>query len=456
MISSEPTLTGFNPDIIPYHRQVIDLIRADWDYSKGYLEILLSGSVGSAKSTLAAHIIITHCLMYNGARVALCRRALPDIKRTIYLKCLEHISNEMKEGEDYWLNTTSGSITFRNGSEIISISWADKRYQKSRSIDLSAAVFEELVENEGDDTNGYKEIKMRVGRIPKVRESWILCCTNPGSPSSHWYKYFFVDKKETKKIFFSLTEDNPFLPETYIQQLKADLDEKTAERMLYGKWIDIVGETIYHSYGDHNESGKEYSVDLNAPIVWAWDFNIGEGKPMSTVFSQYIGGVKHYFDEIIIEGARTESILEEAANRGILNYNTTFLIRGDSTGTRKDTRNILSDYEIIDNFLLRYVCPDGRRIRFKREVPTVNPPIRQRHNLVNAWCKNALGEVKIFVYPKAKTLREGMRLTKLKNGAEFQEDDTKHYQHCTTALGYDVHFEDLLIKRARTKGVQEI
>jgi len=46
--------------------------------------------------------------------------------------------------------------------------------------------------------------------------------------------------------------------------------------------------------------------------------------------------------------------------------------------------------------------------------------------------------VRLFIYKKCKVAHEGMRLTSLKKGADYIEDDSKEYQHVTTAIGYRV------------------
>ena len=45
---------------------------------------------------------------------------------------------------------------------------------------------------------------------------------------------------------------------------------------------------------------------------------------------------------------------------------------------------------------------------------------------------------KLFVYKDAPTVDEGLRLTKLKSGAQYLEDDNNHYQHISSALGYAI------------------
>lgn len=386
--------------------------------------------------------------------MALCRRSLPDIKRTIFLKCIEQCQ-DLTEDKDYFVNTTSGTIKFSNGSEIISMSFADKRYHKFRSVDLSAAIFEELVEISGDDIQAYTETKMRIGRIPHVKEKWIISCTNPGSPSSHWYEYFLTKTSANMRIYYSLTHENPFLPPIYIEQLKRELDPMMAKRMLEGQWLDISKDIIYHQYSrDRNYRAQKYNIVKGLPIIVAYDFNIGLGKPMSVVLGQHHtwSDEWHWFDEIVIHGSRTEDTLDELALKGYLDleHNPTIEIYGDATGEARSTSSKHSDYDIIRKFLANYQRKDKKVLPFAIKVPRSNPPIRERHNTVNAYCLNALEQVRFYVYEKCATLDKGMRLTALKKGASYIEDDANEYQHATTSVGYAVVYKD------RLKGLKPI
>ena len=71
-----PTLEKMNPNDVEWQMVCIDLLRGGLDYSLGVHEILLSGSIGSAKSLLMAHIAITHCMMYSDANVLIGRNAI--------------------------------------------------------------------------------------------------------------------------------------------------------------------------------------------------------------------------------------------------------------------------------------------------------------------------------------------------------------------------------------------
>lgn len=428
-----PTISTFDPTIIPYQYEVIKNVRQHYDYSLGVHEILLSGAIGSSKSTIMAHTIVTHCLIYKGARALIGRLSMPSLRATLFNKILEHIGNDLIEGKDYEVNQTTASIKFRNGSEILSRSWSDKKYFKVRSLELSCVGIDELTETDTDDF--YKEIKMRVGRIPQIKENIIISATNPGDPSSWQYKYFIQPNSgginhRTRHVFYSKTSENPFLPPQYLQQLKSDLDPKEARRMLLGEWLSLRDDVIYYEYNSDVQYRKEkWRPREGTPISISWDFNIGDGKPLSAVAMCYQDGAFHIFEEVVVDGARTEDALDEFFERGIIRQGPYYEIDGDASGKSRSTNSKHSDYDIIKQRLSQEGINYGYRVRLS------NPPVRTRHNLVNAYCRNSLGEVRLFVW-NCKTADEGLRLTALKNGSSYVEDDSKRFQHITTAIGY--------------------
>lgn len=436
---SQTNYSDFSPRVIPYQSAVVDFLD-EWDFSTGTPEILLTGSVGSAKSILCAHLGVRHCLENPGARLCITRKAMPDLKSTIFKEILEHIDKDFIEGKHYKVNNTSASITWFNGSEIISRSWSDKKYKKLRSLKLSMVIVEELTENNEEDKEAFDNLKMRLRRIPTVKENILIAATNPDSPS-HWaYKYFFESTSKNVKVFKSVTSDNPFLDPVYIEQLKQDLDPKMAQRMLYGEWIELDADRVYHAYNpEKNFVNDLYTIDKRQPIILAFDFNIGQGKPMSSCASQFVNGSHHFFDEVVIQGARTPQAAEEWIHKGIVKQGQRIIIRGDASGEARDTRSIVSDYDILK----RAFTNAGAIVEM--QVPLANPPIRRRHNLVNAYCLNEAGEHRLFVYKNCKVTHDGMRLTALKKSGDYLEDDSFHAQHITTAMGYSVVYQHNLI-----------
>lgn len=430
---------GFNPQVIPWQWDVVKLVRGGWDYARGNLEILLSGSYGSAKSILMAHLAVTHCLQNPGGRACLARRSLPDLKRTILKEVLEHIENDLVEGTDYVYNRSESTIRFRNGAEIICITWADKRYKKGRSLRLSFLIVEEIVENNEEDKEAFDTLRARLRRIPGIAENVVIAATNPDSPG-HWVYRYWIEKTtraqfKNRFVFYSLTEQNPFLDQVYIDGLRESMSKKEADRYLRGQWNDLRSNYIYYAYdSEFNFIDEHYKVDERYPICWSFDFNIAEGKPLSSVFFQFINGIMHIFNEVVVEGFRTRDNLEEAGSRGLLDFKTNYYIRGDASGKHMDTRSKKSDYDIIKDYL-----SNETKINFLMQVPPSNPPVRKRHNIVNGFCCNDFGSRRLFVYKDAPTADEGLRLAKLRKGSQYIEDDTDRFQHISTAIGYGLY-----------------
>lgn len=445
--NATPNLEEFDPHVIPYQYKVINHVRT-FDYSLGLLEIMLSGSVGSAKSILMAHMGITHASICPKSRLLLGRKALPDLKDTLITKVLEHMDGVLVDGKDYEYNKSTGYFKFWNDAEFISRSWADKSFFRFRSLELSAAMIEELTENEGEYWGFYNELKNRVGR-QKAKEHWIVCATNPSGPDHEAYQYFIlkgwnhrkhgVTKGElnTRHVYYSVTGDNPFLPKWYIQTLKETYTGLELQRMLYGEWVEISSEQIYYAFDPDLSVIDKYEINPLYPVRLSYDFNIGIGKPMSVVLFQYINRVYYVFDEIVIMGGRTLDTVEEAMDRGHFNHHTTYLIYGDANGRARSTKYNRTDYEVIQEALRNFINQHGH-INFSIEVGGANPAVRKRHVIVNGVLKNSEGKTRIKILRKCKTLIRGLKLTKLKKGSGYIEDDSNDYQHITTALGYGI------------------
>lgn len=428
-MSLVPKLAEFKP--LPHQREVIKAIRKKYDYSLGVHEVTLSGAVGSAKTIVGAHIGLTHALLYPNSHVGVGRISQQLLKDTLWDTILKHA----RDGIQYSYNGSSMQMRFPNGSMISGHFWGDKNYMKFRSQAFSMFIAEELTENE--TLEFYDEMELRVGRMSHVEEKLILNLTNPDDPSHPAYKRLIRTNSPTKHVYYSKTADNPYLPTSYINQLKEKLSPRMARRMLYGEWLSISKDVIYYAYDrDYNYREESYVVDKRYPIHICWDFNIGNGKPLSLCAFQYKEGKIHVFAEVVVHGTRTLDSCDELKERGILDHETRYVLQGDSTGRHRDTRNKHSDWDIIDDFFRGYFNKKGTRIIYKISVPLSNPPIRSRHNDVNAWLCNELGQRRIIVYKDAPTVDEGLSLTKLKPGAQYLEDDSKSYQHVTTALGY--------------------
>ncbi len=436
MSGDVPSFTEFNPNLIKWQINAINTIY-NFDYSKGLLSWLASGSVGSAKSLFGCHVGLRHIVENEKARLLVGRITRPDLKDTLIQNIDDHIEGDFIEGEDYEKNETSLKYVFYNGSEIISRSWHKKNFKQFRSLKLSAALIEELTENVGEYFEAWDAIKQRIGRLPHVKMNWMGGMTNPDGPEHPVYKHFIAKPKPDRIVFYSDARDNPFLPDWYIPNLLEDLSPLEVERMIKGRWVADPKGGIYHNYHpDKNFRNETYIFNLAYPVDLMADYNIGWGKPNSSAIGQMINGVFHVAKTFLLDRSDTNDMLDEIEASGILERPTYFRIFGDASGKNRDTRSKTSDYEIWEDRFAKYRTKEGKRIRFEMCVPKANPPIRTRHNKVNAKCENALGQVQLFIYKDANDANLGFQMTKLKKGGQYLEDDSLREQHVTTAIGY--------------------
>ncbi len=453
--SSTPRLHEFNPALIPFQYRFLYDLRNRFNFDQGTFEFLLSGAVGSAKSLLGAHLMATHALKNPGSQQIVVRRALKDLKATFWRVLLAHYPRFRE-----WYNKSDMAIYLPNGSIIFGGSYDDGNYDRFRSYELSGALIEEATECKEEEL--YDALLMRVGRLPHVGENYMGLITNPDSPA-HWIHGKFMDNPTpTRHVYYSITDKNPFLKPTYVSQLRASLPAKMALRMLDGQWIEINDDVIYYEYdAKFNYRDEIYVINPQFPIYLTFDFNVALNKPMSAALGQFINDEWHWFSDVVVKGARTITLMEEIQSRGFFDWDVQWIIDGDATGRAGTSASLFSNYDIITNFLSNYMKRDlagqiktNHRVSYKKMVPIENPPIRTRHNMMNLYCHNADGRRRFFVYKGAQVLHKGMRLTALKKGAQYLEDDSKEYQHVTTAVGYAVTREAMRPKSSASSGRQ--
>lgn len=444
------SFTTFDPRKIKWQYRVLYDQAHNW-YKTGTVQtVLYSGAVGSAKTTLAAFQAIHHCTTFSRARCLLGRRSLPDLRDTIYadIVALLDADDQLIEGIDYTTYDNTCRVIFhKTKSEIFSRTWGDKRYKKFRSLKLSMAIIEEATENNQEDRQAIREIMQRLNRIGHIKSNTLILLTNPDSPA-HWIHKDVIERKHETDIwvYYSLTEDNPFLDPGYITFLKNNLTKKEADRQLRGMWVEIDSDRIYYAYDSekHFKREEKYQLSTKHPVDLMADYNIGVGKPMSWALGQNIGEDFHIFKEYHAYTMRTAQLLDEMAADGAFELPVKWRIFGDATGKNNDTRSNWSDYEIIEDFFSKYRRKDGSLLEFELCVPTKNPPLRRRHNTVNGVMENEAGDIRFYAYKGCEWIDEGFRLTEPKKGADNVEDDTLPQQHVTTAVAYWI---DYLIHR---------
>jgi len=272
-------------------------------------------------------------------------------------------------------------------------------------------------------------------RDPRM-DNQLLMTTILDDPSSWMYSMFVENFDETLMDVFYMTtyENQKNLPPGYIQNLKSIYTSQMFKRMCLSQWVTLDSASVYYNFARPQNVTEVSEFDPYLPIYWSLDFNIAEGKPMSSCLAH----LKHgkgangkvrpqidVFDEIIVESADTNDVIREFTNREWFRKNHGgVIVTGDATGKARDSRSKTSDYGLL------------RDAGFSNQkVPTRNPGIRERHNNVNRVLKSADDDVRIRVHPRCKVLIKALETVTLKKGADYLEKES-YAQHVGTALGY--------------------
>jgi hypothetical protein len=318
-----------------------------------------------------------------------------------------------------------------------------ERYENLSGVELGWAWMDEVWQTQRE---AYDLITARVRDI-RIDLQRILLTTTLDDPASWMYEEF-VDKFDGERMlvrYATTLENERNLRPGYVEDMKRTYSDRLFQRMVMAKWVTLSSGQVYYNFSRAAHVSDEAEFEPQLPILWAHDFNIGDGKPMSSCLCQIKKGPGvqldskgkpvirpelHVFDELILETADTQDAIREFGGREwAAQAKAGIRIYGDASGKARDTRSKKTDYAI-----LREAGYGDQR------VPDQNPPIRDRHNAVNSLLKNAAGDIRVKIHSRCKALAKGLETVKLKTGAQYLEVETRE-QHVTTAFGYLVHAE---------------
>jgi hypothetical protein len=173
-------------------------------------------------------------------------------------------------------------------------------------------------------------------------------------------------------------------------------------------------------------------------IVLGMDFNL---SPMSFSLGQVAADKWYWFDEVRLENSHTMEAAKELRDKILfmksLGYRGTpdLVLCGDATGKATQRSSNQSDYDIVKTVLKE------AGISYRDETPESNPSIKDRVNAVNAKCRDAKGEVSLWVNPtKCPWLVKDLERVVWKPGADYTLDPgpKKMLTHSSDSIGYAI------------------
>ena len=241
----------------------------------------LSGGFGSAKTYAGCMKGIILSALFPGNSGVVCRKTYPELRDATRKTFLELLPQS-------WIldwNEAFNTLLLKNGSQILFRPIDD--ICKQRSINFGWFYIDQAEEVEEND---FLEL---VGRLRHpVSKQFGFLTLNPDGHNWIWKLFFNTDKPKYKGIN-SITSDNPYLPDDYIQSLLTNYPKDWLDKFFYGSH-EVKSGIILSEYTD------DLQIDpFIIPSQWikARGMDWGVAKP-TTKISVALGddGVFYVFD----------------------------------------------------------------------------------------------------------------------------------------------------------------
>lgn len=340
-----------------------------------------------------------------------------DLVRLIAWPRFDAVLNQM--GVDHELNKSESIMYLSNGSNIIFRS-ADNP-ERMVGFEVADATIDELdtLKTEHAAEVWQKMLGRCRAKKPDGKPNTLAAASTPEG-FRFMYQTWGKNPQPGYELIRAPTSSNPYLPDGYIDQLKATYTGPQLEAYLDGQFVNLTSGSVYAEF-DRALNASNETIQGNEPIHVGMDFNVGNVSASVAVLR---GDTVHFVAEwtgIRDTPSMAAMLKERYAGHHISIY-------PDASGAAtKSTNAALSDLVILRAAGFT-VLANGR-----------NPAIRDRVASVNAMIHNQ-GQRRLFVKPDTcPTLVEGLeRQAYDKNG---DPDKSSGFDHLNDATGYLVTYK---------------
>jgi len=326
---------------------------------------LFVGGYGSGKSEALIWNAITDVFTFQGAKVGIYAPTYDLLTLNLIPRFEEILDNELSVK---YSHNKSRHIIYIHGQGQLIFRSADLAnrivaYECFRShVDEADLLPPEKAKNVWE-----RIIARNRQKVPKdIAQT--LTVTNKVTAYSTPESFQFTYKRWQKepgagyKYVRAATYSNPFLPESYIDNLRDSYPPQLCEAYIEGKWVNIYSGNVY-KYFDREQHHTDDVIEKNDTLYISQDFNVG--GCVSIVYTIH-DGIPMALDEFVSED--TEEIIQQTKSK-YPDHKVIFY--PDATGQHKDTRSSSSDIDML------------KAAKFPVRVPRVNPFVKDRVNAMN-------------------------------------------------------------------------
>lgn len=274
-----------------------------------------------------------------------------------------------------------------------------------------------------------KDVAWKMWRMleSRLRKGKVIQGFTTSTPEGFNFLYEFFVKEESEDRFYykARTQDNPFLPENFIDSLLKNYPPNLVKAYLDGEFVNLTSGTVYYNF-DRKINNTEVSLDNDKYdrhiLHIGQDFNIGK---CFSVVHIIVDGIPHAVSEI---GSirNTEEVIKAIQQRFPKRH---IMMYPDSSGKNEKTNATFTDIKLLQDAFGK------ENVKYRSK----NPYVSDRVGSMNAMFRNGKDEVRYYVNIEKCPIYTGTleQQSYDKNGKPDKLHDT---DHPNDAGGYFVYF----------------
>ena len=165
-----------------------------------------------------------------------------------------------------------------NGKETRIICGSMENYNRLIGINAAWCVCDEFDTAKMDVA--YAAYMKLLGRLRKGNTRQMVIVSTPeGFRAMH--RIFVTEMDESKRLIQAKTTDNHYLPQDYIDTMRAQYPEQLIDAYINGQFVNLTSGTVYYAY-KRQQSNSNETIQPNETLYIGQDFNVG--KMASTIY----------------------------------------------------------------------------------------------------------------------------------------------------------------------------
>tara|TARA_R100000541_G_scaffold25915_3_gene35488 strand:+ start:1268 stop:2506 length:1239 start_codon:yes stop_codon:yes gene_type:complete len=318
------------------------------------------GGLGSGKSRGGTMRAILKLLENKGANIGYYMPSYDLLK----LRAMPGVEEDLESlGLPFNVNKTDYSISVVGYGKIIFRSY--DRPERIVAYETSDSIVDELdtLPREKAALVWRKITERNRQKKKNGQPNTIACVTTPDQGFSGFiYEKWYKKKQAGYQVIKAPTYSNPYLPDGYIEQIRANYDPLLADMYIEGEIVNLSDKKVYHFFDRKEHHSDRVRLDGDRLYITI-DFNIG--GCCSNVFV-IDGDTPIAVDEFVSHDTY------DFVNRLTKYKNHNLTVYPDASGKANKTNATATDIDIIN------------RAGFATDAPDSNPFVRDRINCLNS------------------------------------------------------------------------